>query len=86
MSGNAAEGKADLKSPVFGAVCRWLSPLLDLFFKFKTRVLLLPAPSHLQSLALQGSSAPSKALPTPKGAEKGPFPKGPQWLCKETCP
>lgn len=30
---NVADGKAGLKSPTFGAVCRWLSPLSDYFFK-----------------------------------------------------
>lgn len=46
ISGNIAEGKADLKSPMFFAVCRWRSSLSDLLFKSKTWVLLLPALSH----------------------------------------
>lgn len=52
ISGNIAGGKADLKSPMFCAVCRWRSPLSDLFFKSKARVLLLPALSHPLWIAL----------------------------------
>lgn len=43
-------------------------------------MLLAPAPSHPQLIASRGLSAPGKALPGPKGAAKGPFPKAPRWL------